>query len=110
MRKPLDKQDTQYTKLELETPLEVVMTTSTLTSTLEKSNVIFTEKYMGEGKYVKTYNRYRLICAWKKSTLVHKLNGASRQGWVLQHWSIHHVFFPSAMVVRTYLCDTDEAV
>lgn len=106
MSKTLDNQGTQYTKLELETPLEVVMTTSTL----EKSNVIFTEKYVGDGKYVKTYNRYRVIKAWKKSTLVSKLNGATQNGWVLQHWSIHNLFFPSAMVVRTYLRDTDEEV
>lgn len=107
MRKTLDNQDTQNTKLELETPLEVVMTTSTLL----KSNVVYSDRYMGDGKYAKTYNRYRVIKAWKKSTLVHKLNGASRQGWVLQHWSVHNLFFPSAMVARTYLRDeNDEAV
>ena len=106
MRKPRDKQDTQFTKLKLETPLEVVMTTSTL----EKTNVIYTDRYMGDGKYAKTYNRYRVIKAWNKSTLISKLNGATRQGWVLQHWSVHTLFFPSAMVVKTYLCETDEAV
>lgn len=106
MRKTLDKQGTQYTKLELETPLEVVMTTSIL----EKTDVIFTDRYMGNGEYAKTYNRYRVIKAWKKSTLISKLNGATRQGWVLQHWSVHTLFFPSAMVVTTYLCETNEAV
>jgi len=79
-------------------------------NTLEKSNVVFAEKYVGEGKYVKTYNRYRIIKTWKKSTLLIKVNTATRNGWIVTHWTTHAGFFPSALLVKTYLCDTDEAV
>lgn len=34
--------------------------------TLDKNNVVFAEKYMGDGKYAKTYSRYRIIKTWKK--------------------------------------------
>ncbi len=78
--------------------------------TLDKNNVVFAEKYMGDGKYAKTYSRYRIIKTWKKSTLLTKVNIATRNGWIVTHWTTHAGFFPSALLVKTYLCDTDEAV
>jgi len=79
-------------------------------NTLEKSNVIFANKYMGDGKYAKTYDRYRVIKAWKKSTLLARVNVSTRNGWIVTHWTTHTGLFPSALLVKTYLCDTDEAV
>lgn len=64
----------------------------------------------GTGKWVETYQRFRVINAWSNDTLLSLVNIATRNGWVVTHWQYHHLFFPSARLVKTFRRDNDEAV
>lgn len=82
---------------------------------MSNTNVVYAKTYVagdkaGTGVYVETYQRFRIINAWKRDTLVSLVNIATRNGWVVTHWEYHHGFFPSARLVKTFRRDTDEAI
>lgn len=74
---------------------------------------LYTQTYVrgqqdGESKVVSTYQRFRIVTAWRNKTLIPMVNVAMRNGWVVTHWETHHGFFPAARLVKTLVCGNDE--